>query len=270
MNHFTNKIHNRVNSQQFLGRKNDWASPSLHNTVNDLEFLPMKPSPLYLPCWWCSTPKYRIQTLCTSFSSHFWSIKSFGTTKSSRNYANKETFFFWNTLNWSYTKSTNFPKPTLKLRTNSLWYHNTGERRAIKNASRKPRWLAFLALAKIVNHLAMPRQTLLRHSADLVQIFKLLSQTDKRRAWSLVQGPLWVSIDHSSQTTCSGFWLALAIETVTWHVWTPLTYLSMQPGSIRYTSCCSYALSLTPWVSDNHHLNNHSLSFSKKERNNCN
>ena len=35
----------------------------------------------YLPCWWCSTPKYRIQTFCTSFSSHFWSIKSFETSE---------------------------------------------------------------------------------------------------------------------------------------------------------------------------------------------
>ena len=25
----------------------------------------------HLPCWWCSTSKYRIQTFCTSFSSHF-------------------------------------------------------------------------------------------------------------------------------------------------------------------------------------------------------
>ena len=26
---------------------------------------------LHLPCWWCSTPKYWIQTFCTSFSSLF-------------------------------------------------------------------------------------------------------------------------------------------------------------------------------------------------------
>ena len=30
---------------------------------------------LDLPCWWCSTPKYRIQTFCTSFSSRFLANK---------------------------------------------------------------------------------------------------------------------------------------------------------------------------------------------------
>ena len=29
----------------------------------------------YLPCWWCSTLKYRIQTFCTSFSFRFLVIK---------------------------------------------------------------------------------------------------------------------------------------------------------------------------------------------------
>ena len=35
----------------------------------------------YLPCWWCSTPKYRTQTFVHRFRLAFWSIKSFVTSE---------------------------------------------------------------------------------------------------------------------------------------------------------------------------------------------
>ena len=34
-----------------------------------------------LPCWWCSTPKYRIDTFVHRFCLAFWSIKSFETSE---------------------------------------------------------------------------------------------------------------------------------------------------------------------------------------------
>ena len=58
-----------------------------------------------------------------------------------------------------------------KLRTNSFCEHSTGERRAMKMASRTPRWLAFLAFARMVKHFNRFGQTL---SLDSVDSFRCL------------------------------------------------------------------------------------------------
>ena len=58
------EINSRVNNLQFLTHILKFERILLTNV--NFSF--------YLPCWWCSTPKYWIQTFCTSFSSHFfWS-----------------------------------------------------------------------------------------------------------------------------------------------------------------------------------------------------